>query len=515
MNESKAENVLRAYRDGLYEAGMLRWAQELVKTYPKAEVYLVGGAVRDCLLKRVDTKDYDFVVRNVAARELEACLSRFGTVNYVGKSFGVYKLRLHEPPSVEALDIALPRTEHAWGTGKYRDIDTQSDPALSLKEDLGRRDFTVNAMAMRVSGDSRQLLVDSFGGLKDLEEKNIRTVGNPSERMREDYSRALRGLRFAVMLEFTIEQETWNALIRTVSHLHNSDVEGERIIPTEIIAKEFLGALEARPTKALDLYTESGALGVLLPELLEMKGCPQPPEYHSEGDVWTHTRLALAVLESAPFAEQFRESILTSELEPLWDAETALTVLLHDVGKPATLTTPEGHGTDRIRFHEHAEVGARMAGSIIDRLALTSPAGFGIDRARVLFMVRHHLLFLHGDVDRLRPATIEKYFFHDAGRGEKFLKLCYADAAASIPADGSNTLRDFYRMVARLNTLKEKGRKTLPPPLLTGNEVMEMLGIPEGPRVGAALHKLREAQLEGTITNKKEAVHYLHSQCGN
>ena len=142
------------------------WIINLLTAYPQAEVFLVGGAVRDSLLKRAasmeaslapagrDSKDYDFIVRGVQARKLQEFLGTVGIVNLVGRSFGVYKFIPDEgyddfkASGLEAFDVALPRTEHAWGTGGYRDVEVQSDHELTIEEDLGRRDFTINAMAL-------------------------------------------------------------------------------------------------------------------------------------------------------------------------------------------------------------------------------------------------------------------------------------------------------------------------------------------------------------------------------
>ena len=519
MDSQKANSILGAYTDELRKSGILGWADALCASLPQAEVYLVGGAVRDCLLGRADTKDYDFVVRNVEAPKLETQLSRFGAVNYVGKTFGVYKLKLTEPAHVEALDIALPRTEHAWGTGKYRDVDTQSDPALPLKEDLGRRDFTINAMAMRVTdppippllrgGQKRGILVDEFNGVEDIADKKLRTVGKPDERMKEDYSRALRGLRFAVSLGFTIEASTWDAIVRSIAHLLDHDSQGARIIPAEVIAQEFLKALSAHPLAAFDLFELSGTFSILIPEFLAMRGCPQPQKFHTEGDVWVHTRLALAVLESPAFAQEFSNPILLPAPQPLWNAGLALAVLLHDIGKPPTLTTPETHGADRVRFNDHDRVGAEMATALIERLKFTSPTGIGVDADRVCALIRHHLLFVHGDVDELRPSTIEKYFFRNPLLGEELLRLSYADGAATIAKDGKGTIADYKRMRVRIEALKEKGRHTLPRPLLSGHDVMALFGLPEGPRVGKILTSIREAQLEGKIATPDEAKKHL------
>jgi len=240
-----------------------------------------------------------------------------------------------------------------------------------------------------------------------------------------------------------------------------------------------------------------------------MKGCPQPVEFHSEGDVWVHTMMAVAALESPAFAETFHEPFLTNERAAPWDAEEVLAVLLHDMGKPSTLQTPETHGVDRIRFNRHAEVGASIAARVVDRLKLTAPDGRGVDKERLIFLIRHHMVLVHGEVAAMRSTTIEKYFFSDPVRGEKLLKLFYCDGTATIPMGGSATLREFQKLITRINALKVKGDKILPPPLLTGDEVMALLKIGPGRIVGEALAKLREAQLEGTISTYDEACQFI------
>ncbi len=242
----------------------------LLKRFPKAGVYLVGGAVRDAMMKR-PTKDFDFVVRNIAAKNLKKFLASLGRVDLVGKRFGVFKFRptsnVKRQKSNVTYDIALPRTEKAGMTGGYRDFDVQSDPELPLEKDLARRDFTVNAMAWDLK---RKRLVDPFNGKGDLKRKTIRAVGDPDARFREDHSRMLRALRFAVTLGFKIERNTWKAIIRHISHV-NDEVGGHRTVAYEVAAREFMKAFSADPVKTMRLWRKGGALSELLPELAAMK----------------------------------------------------------------------------------------------------------------------------------------------------------------------------------------------------------------------------------------------------
>ncbi|HBX16465.1 MAG TPA: hypothetical protein DEF57_04215, partial [Candidatus Magasanikbacteria bacterium] len=283
-------------RRALKQAAGLGFANRLLKKFPEAKIYLVGGIVRDWILKRV-SQDYDFVVSGVPTKKLEAFLKTQGQVNLVGRRFGVFKFTPKK--STLTLDIALPRTEHAWGTGGYKDVETQSDWRLPIEEDLKRRDFTINAMALEMS---EKKLIDPFDGQTDLKKKLIKTVGKPRERFKEDYSRMLRALRFAAQLNFTIEKNTWLALIKMMKKISNG------IVPAEVIAKEFIKSLMSDPVKTLDLWGASGALKYLMPELLKMRNCPQPKEFHAEGDVWTHTRIALKNL-TTPAYKKFLKTL--------------------------------------------------------------------------------------------------------------------------------------------------------------------------------------------------------------
>lgn len=489
---------------------------KLRNEFSKAEVYLVGGAVRDLFLSR-PTKDYDFVVKNVPAKDLEDFLKKLGIVNLVGQTFGVFKFIPSENKSYSPIDIALPRKDFALGTGGYRDVEIQTEPNLKIEEDLSRRDFTINAIAIKFN-DKKLQVIDPFKGFQDLKKKLVRAVGNPDKRIKEDYSRMLRAIRFACQLGFNIEKSTWQAIKNKIAGLNEISrhvelvTEGgiaeqkvleRRVIPYEVIAKEFLKSFKADTVQTFDLYDKSGVFEQLMPEVLKMKGCPQPKNFHSEGDVWTHTRLSLQNLSSKEFKKQFGDGSLSMEL--------ILATLFHDIGKPYTIQTPEEHGTDRIRFNEHDVVGSEIARDICQRLKLSSPEELGIDMENVVWLVKQHLILIRGDIYKMKPSTIEKYFFNPDKPGQDLLKLSFADVSATVPPSGKPDFTQFNQMLDRMKQLKElsKDKKELPETLINGYEIIKEFNLKPGPKVGKLLKLVREEQLSGRIKQKTEAIKFL------
>ncbi|MBI5071821.1 CCA tRNA nucleotidyltransferase [Candidatus Falkowbacteria bacterium] len=498
------ETRLGEFREKMEQDPSLGFAKELLSAFPQSEIYLVGGAVRDAALGEKKQKDYDFVVRNVLPETLEKFLKERGEVVLVGRNFGVYKFVPKDFKLEEAFDIALPRTEHSLGAGGgYRDFKVQSDPKMTMEEDLGRRDFTVNTMALDLKDGK---LVDPFHGLEDLDAKVLRAVGEPQERFKEDYSRMLRALRFAAQFGFTIEGKTFLAIQDMIKNINDERQRGgkkERVVPYETIAKELLKAFWRDPVRALELYESSGALYELMPELFSLRGCEQPPNFHSEGDVWTHTKMALANLYSERFKKQFGEE------RP--SAEVVMAVLFHDLGKPLTLKTPERDGTDRIRFDGHDVAGAEAAGKICRRLKLDSlPEGspIRVDPKRVEQMIGKHMLLLQGEIEGMKPSTIEKYFFNPNFPGDGLLQLTFADALATIPKVGEPDLENFYTMVKRIEGLKSlvKEKNRLPKPILSGDEIMKRFKLKPDPKVGELIKVLREAQLSGEVGAEDDPI---------
>ncbi len=495
---------LEEFRDKLGREMSLIFVQELLAAFPKSEIYLVGGAVRDAAQGEGKQKDFDFVVRNVLPETLEKFLAERGEVVLVGRNFGVYKFIPTGIKLEEAIDVALPRTEHSLGAGGgYRDFEVQSDPNMAVEDDLARRDFTVNAMALDLRNGK---IVDPFHGLEDLDAKVLRAVGEPEARFKEDYSRMLRALRFAAQFGFTIEGKTFLAIQDMIRHINDERQRGgkkERVVPYETVAKELLKAFWRNPVRALDLYESSGALYELMPEIFSLRGCPQPLNFHSEGDVWTHTKMALANFESEKFKKQFGEE------RPR--AEVVMGVLFHDLGKPLTMKTPERDGTDRIRFDGHDVAGALAAEEICRRLKLDSlpeDSALRVEPKRVKQMIEKHMLLVQGNIDEMRPSTIEKYFFNPNFPGESLLQLTFADALATIPEVGEPDLTNFYAMKKRIEGLRVlvKERDRLPKPILDGDEIMKRFKIKPGKKVGELIMVLREAQLSGQVGAEDAAI---------
>jgi poly(A) polymerase len=475
----------------------LNFVSTILKQSDKADIYLVGGFVRDLLIGRA-SKDIDFVVAGVPKSKLVTILRKHGTVSFVGRTFGVFKFVPKGKHGEEAIDIALPRIDLPKGkTGAYRDVQVVTKSSISIEEDLQRRDFTVNALAWSLR---HKELIDLGQGLKDLSQKKLRTVGKAEERFKEDFSRMLRGLRFACQLGFDFEPSTWTALRRMVNHL-NDRYKNQDVVPREVIAKELLKAFYNSPSRALDLYDRSGALVALIPEMTAMKTCPQPKPYHMEGTVWQHTVLALKKMESATFKRYFPE-------RP--DAELIMTVLFHDIGKPPTLKTPRKHGTDRIRFDGHDVIGGQMAKAIAERLKFASPSSASalhVDPENLRWLISFHLLLLHDRAREMKLATIEKYFLAHP-LSIKLQQLILADSIATIPKSGRPYMKHLQTLWRIIGNIKQHGSKP-PPPLLKGDMVMKLLGIASGPDVGFILRRLREEQLLRAVRTKIQATAFI------
>lgn len=455
--------------------------------WPKASVYVVGGIVRNALLDRPFT-DIDVVIGGLPVEPIEEALRAIGRVDRVGRRFGVLKVWL---PEGRELDVALPRTDASFGTGRYRDVAIQADPNLPIEDDLRRRDFTINAMAWDVRAER---LIDPFGGQDDLARHHLRAVGDPADRFQEDATRILRAVRFAVQLSFQIEPKTADAMRRKLPLL-----EDPAITAREMIAREFVRAFAADPVRAFELWDRYGLFDRLIPEISAMKHVDQPPEKHAEGDVWIHTRLALAGLAEPAFQSFFDQPP---------SAFDVIATLFHDIGKPSA-KTQAGDGT--IRFPDHAAGGAKIAYDVGQRLAFASA---GIDPDQLRWVIEHH-----GDgfnLDRLRPTTVERTFIASPGSqtlrhviwADEYAGLRPADVqagrAAHLDAERSTALREV------IDQLRRRGyRNADPAPLITGQDVMRELGVRAGPTIGRMLEKVRDAQLAGTLSTRDQAIGFL------
>jgi len=391
----------------------------LLKKLPiKAEVFIVGGAVRDVLLNKT-TKDIDIVIRQVAPRTLQRVLRSLGDVELVGKSFGVFKWMPRRWKG-EHIDVALPRRDHAFGTGGYKDVKIQSDPKLSLEEDVKRRDFTVNALAYNVKAKK---LEDYVGGLSDLASKTLRTVGDPVKRFREDFTRMLRGARFSIQLGFELEARTAKIMRIMMYHINDQNTRGEWKVPREMVAKELIRMFTMDTVRAFDASYYFHIFDELMPEVMDMLGCPQPQQFHVEGDVMQHTRAALEFLYSKEYKKLFGNKKPSALL--------IFGTILHDVGKPKVITFPEAGSNDRIRYNNHDTVGAEIAVHIARRLHLSVLAKDDeqshIDADKLGWLVRNHLIGFRNGIKQIRRQLKNIILIHFILR-----KNCFV-SSMSIP----------------------------------------------------------------------------------
>ena len=469
------------------------------------QVYLVGGAVRDALLER-ETKDLDFVVIGLAPEQVAQALARFGKVEPVeSRAFGVYKFT--PAGATEIYDVALPRRDR-WTGLAYKDM--AAEWGVPLEEDLARRDYTINALALSLDGE----LLDPYGGQADLRARLIRAVGEPRQRFSEDPSRILRGLRLACQLDFEIEPETLRAMTEMAPEVTRLTDRGETRVAPEVVGAEFLRGFAAQPERLIHLWDQTGLLALLLPEVAAMEGTPQPEIFHTEGGVLAHTLLALEHLADLeqPEAQELWGSPLPFQPASL---HTRLAVLLHDLGKPSTIQYPRSL-SDRLRFPEHAEVGARLVGAIVDRLRLSVfPRGnpLHVEKDRLVFLVARHMLCGGLDPERTKLSTLERIFFSPESRGGELLSVIYADISATVPPSGQPDFSCYRRLLERLgqvaDALHAQQRTRRLPHLLSGEEIMALLEVGPGPEVGKAKNALRELQLGGKLHTKAEAEDWL------
>ncbi|HEY3396339.1 MAG TPA: hypothetical protein VGM19_01655 [Armatimonadota bacterium] len=469
-------------------------------------VYLVGGAVRDWLLER-ETKDLDFLVVGLSPAEVVATLEQHGRVLPVeSRAFGVFKFTPRDSATI--YEVALPRRD-TWTGLRYQDM--TAEVGVSLAEDLARRDFTINALALSLTGE----LVDEYAGQEDLQARRLRAVGDPTARFLEDPSRILRGLRLACELDFTLEPATAQAMRDLAAEVVRPLATGEPRVAEEVVAAEFLRGFHAQPARLVRLWAETGLLALLLPEVAALADTPQPGQFHSEGGVGAHTLLALEELR-----ELERGAVEVLCAVPLQPAtlHAQLAVLLHDVGKPPTIQHPTEPG-GRIRFPAHDGAGGDLAGAIVDRLRLTvfpREDPLHVDREHLIFLIRHHMLCAGFDAERIKLTTLERIFFTPEERGGELLALTWADISATVPPSGQPDYRCFRQLVAKINELAEvlhARREQRPlPHLLTGTEIMAATGLPAGPEIGRLKETLRGLQLRGELHDAEEARAWLRGR---
>jgi len=446
------------------------------------QAYLAGGCVRDLLLGR-EPEDYD-VATDATPDEV---MQIFPETYAVGAQFGVVlvplpenqRMRENAPTASDdcdrgsgsadaaravlghhhkaSVEVATFRHDIAYSDGRHPDeVRFSRDP----REDVERRDFTINGLLL---DPIKNEILDYVGGRSDLAAKIIRAIGNPELRFAEDKLRMLRGIRFAARFEYSIEANTFAAIQRLAAQTRQVSRERVRDELTRML-------IEGHARRAFELLDSSGLLDEVLPEISAMQGVEQPPEFHPEGDVFVHT---LLLLEKLPHP---------CPVTLAWGA------LLHDVGKPPTFR----RAPDRIRFDDHVNVGVRMAEQICRRLRFSHD-----DTEQILALIGNHMRF--ADVERMKPSTFKKFI--RLPHFDQHLELHRLDCESS---HGSLKLYDFTReQMAEL-----PAESIRPHPLVSGDDLIAE-GYEPGPQFKQMLGAVEDAQLDGQLRSKAEALSFL------
>jgi poly(A) polymerase len=427
-------------------------ALHIVQTLRRAgfTAYYAGGCVRD-LLRGEEPKDID-VATSAHPADVQALFSR---TYAVGAHFGVIVVLIDGMQ----FEVATFRSDGAYVDGRR----PQEVVFATAEEDAARRDFTINGMFY---DPVAQEVIDFVGGRADLDARLIRAIGDPAQRFSEDRLRMLRAVRFATTLDFEIEPATWQALVANAGAI--TQISAERI--RDELVRIFMSPQRVR---GWDLLDQGGLMQEVLPELTALKGCEQPPQFHPEGDVFTHTRIML--------------ELLPAEVSlPL-----VLSVLFHDIGKPPTATVDED---GRIRFNGHDRVGAEMTEALMQRLRFSRAE---IDAT--VEAVRQHMVFK--DVPNMRVAKLKRFMARPTFEDE--LELHRVDCASS------HAMLDNYEFLLRKRE-EFANEPIIPPPLVRGDDLIAM-GLRPGPQFSEILEGVQTRQLEGALRTREEALDWVRS----
>lgn len=427
--------------------------------------------MRDILLKR-EPADYDVAtdatpdeVLQIFPRSL-AVGAKFGVIIVTNDSIETDSASegAEDPPALRVqVEVATFRSDIGYSDGRHPD---RVEYTRTPEEDVQRRDFTINALLL--DPETNEVL-DFAGGRDDLRAGIIRAIGNPEDRFREDKLRMARAVRFAARFRYAIEAKTFRAIQKLAPDINQVSAERLRDELTKILT-------EGAARRGFELLDESGLLAELLPEISAMKGVEQPPQFHPEGDVWTHTLMMLEMLK------------------PGCSPTLAWGVLLHDVGKPSTFTPPTGPD-GRIRFDRHVDVGTRMAEEICRRLRFSNE-----DTEQIAALVANHLKFK--DVPQMKPATLKR--FVRLSRFDEHLELHRLDCLSS------HRNLENYEFVRRF--IAETPAEEMRPLRLVTGEDLIALGLQPGPLFKEILGIVEDAQLNGSIHSKEEALELVRSR---
>jgi poly(A) polymerase len=447
------------------------------------QAYFAGGCVRDMLLGLAPT-DYDVATDATPPEVMRIFPETFA----VGAQFGVVLVPLKTPTQAKEawvgypggaprsgaapdeavtsehpnyVEVATFRNDGTYTDGRHPDrVSYATDP----KEDVQRRDFTINGLLMDPLEGNRVL--DFVGGRDDLKAGIIRAIGDPERRFSEDKLRMLRAVRFAARFHYTIDPVTLAAIQRLAPAIEQVSRQRVRDELTKMLT-------EGSAREAFKLLDRTGLLKEVLPEIDRMHGVEQPPQFHPEGDVWIHTLLLL------------------EKLPPKGSRTLAWGTLLHDVGKPPTFRV----APDRIRFDGHVEVGIRMAEEICRRLHFSNE-----DTRQIAALVANHMRF--ADAERMKESTLKRFL--RLPKFDEHLELHRMDCLSS---HGDLSLYNFVR-----DRVQQTPAEEIRPPRLLSGEDLIALGYKAGPQFRDMLAAIEDAQLEGKLKSREEALEFVRRE---
>lgn len=431
----------------------------------KTRVYLVGGTIRDRILGH-PTKDLDITVLGdgiAFAKAIAHSLRLKKIIEY--PRFGTALVPYHDI----LIEVATARSE------KYDDNSRKPDVTESnLRDDLSRRDFTINALAVSLNTDSLFELTDFFEGLKDLDAGIIRTPLDPITTFSEDPLRMLRAIRFASQLGFRIEAKTFRAIAKVKNRME--------IVSQERITDELVKILKVpqNPSRAFYLLKECSLLEIILPEVAALNGVDQKNGYHHK-DVLRHS---LQVLDNIASVSQ--------------KLELRLTALLHDIAKPQTKRYIEGKGWT---FYGHEELGAQTAITLCQRLKLPNKV---IDYTAQ--MIRLHLRPIAIADEGVTDSAVRRLCVNAGEHLDDLITLCRADITSKNPHKVAEYTANFDRVVAKIAEVEEKDRLRAFQSPVRGDEIMQICQLTPGPAIGYIKSAIEEAVLTGEIPNTHAAA---------